>query len=233
MRKILTLFSFFLLALVAHAHGLWIEVAGIGTVGQPQTVNVFFGDPAERMPTDRWFGNLRDVQLTLVSPSGKEMPLPSLTLSADQGTATFTPDETGVYRIKANHLMNRVARERKSTYQSDAFIAIGTATPASYTAGAGKLQVVAPSGEQAVGKAVSFQFIKDGQPAKKTDIRIVASDGVVEKYTTDKRGNFTYTPKEAGTYLVQFSEMKEGAGTYNGQAYQRELVSLCYAFTVK
>lgn len=130
MRKILTLFSFFLLALVAHAHGLWIEVAGIGTVGQPQTVNVFFGDPAERMPTERWFGNLREVQPTLVSPSGKETPLPALTLSA-------------------NH------------------------------------------------------------------------------------GNFTYTPKEAGTYLVQFAEMKDGAGTYNGQAYLRELISLCYAFMVK
>lgn len=233
MRKILTLFSFFLLALVAHAHGLWIEVAGIGTVGQPQTMNVFFGDPAERMPTERWFGNLREVQLTLVSPSGKETPLPALTLSANHGTATFTPDETGIYRIKANHLMNRVARERKSTYQSDAFIAIGTATPASYTAGAGRLQVVAPSGEQAVGKAVTFHFIKDGQPAKKTDIRIVASDGVVEKYTTDNHGNFTYTPKEAGTYLVQFAEMKDGAGTYNGQAYLRELISLCYAFMVK
>lgn len=72
---------FFLFMLVASpqlfAHALWIETKATGTKGKAQEISIYFGEFSDNDITkaDKWFSDLKDFSLVVISPSKKETKL--------------------------------------------------------------------------------------------------------------------------------------------------------------
>ena len=61
------------------AHALWIETPSTGKKGVAQEVKIFFGEFSENdiTPTDKWFSDLKDFELVLLTPDNREIKLTS------------------------------------------------------------------------------------------------------------------------------------------------------------
>lgn len=79
--KTLKSITFLFLMLVASpslfAHALWIETKATGTKGKTQEISVFFGEFSDNDITAsaKWFSDLKDFSLVVISPSKKETKL--------------------------------------------------------------------------------------------------------------------------------------------------------------
>ncbi len=64
------------------AHALWIETKAIGTKGKLQTIDVYFGEFSEKdiEKTAKWFSDIKDFSLILITPSKKEIKLTATAL---------------------------------------------------------------------------------------------------------------------------------------------------------
>lgn len=64
------------------AHALWIETKATGTKGKAQEISVYFGEFSDNDITkaDKWFSDLKDFSLVVISPSKKEVKLTSKAL---------------------------------------------------------------------------------------------------------------------------------------------------------
>ena len=61
------------------AHALWIETKATGTKGKAQEISIYFGEFSDNDITkaDKWFSDLKDFSLVVISPSKKETKLTS------------------------------------------------------------------------------------------------------------------------------------------------------------
>ncbi|MET0945228.1 MAG: hypothetical protein ABWY22_07455, partial [Flavobacterium sp.] len=124
--------SLFLFMLVASpqlfAHALWIETKATGTKGKAQEISVYFGEFSDNDITkaDKWFSDLKDFSLVVISPSKKETKLSAKALD-NKYQAFFTPDEEGVYTIVMHHKVKDVYGTMVLDYNSSANVTVGTA----------------------------------------------------------------------------------------------------------
>ena len=128
--NILKIVSFLFLMLFAapqlFAHALWIETKATGTKGKAQEISVYFGEFSDNDITkaDKWFSDLKDFSLILVSPSKKETKLTSKALD-NKYQAFFTPDEDGVYTVVMHHKVKDVYGTMVLDYNSSATVVVG------------------------------------------------------------------------------------------------------------
>src|SRR6188768_4117605 len=127
--KKITLFLFMLVASPQlFAHALWIETKTTGTKGKAQEISVYFGEFSDNDITkaDKWFSDLKDFSLVVISPSKKEIKLTSKALD-NKYQAFFTPDEEGVYTIAMHHKVKDVYGTMVLDYNSSATVTVGNA----------------------------------------------------------------------------------------------------------
>jgi uncharacterized GH25 family protein len=234
-----TLTFLFLMLLAApqiFAHALWIETKATGTKGKAQEISVYFGEFSDNDITkaDKWFSDLKDFTLIVISPSKKETKLTSKALD-NKYQAFFTPDEDGVYTIVMQHTVKDVYGTMKLDYNSSATVVVGNKASGNY-ATANKNQIglfsenadVAKKNEKVTGFA-----IYDGASAKETKIKVIAPNGWEKELWTNDKGEFSFTPIWSGNYMVEYAHTEKASGDHNGKKYDEIWKMATYQITVK
>ena len=121
MRRLLTLLMLCSVAWM-QAHTIWLETKTLAKLNEKHEIKIFFGEFGEEpTPTAKWFSNLKDLELKIISPMGKEFIIREKTQNDKHYSSFFTPMEKGTYKIIIKHLVADVHRKKKITYQSIAF----------------------------------------------------------------------------------------------------------------
>lgn len=228
MKKICSALLAFFALLSASAHSLWIETAPTGQLAQLHEIRIFFGQPEKDKPTptEKWFSNLREVQVQLISPSGKEIALPALTPTATYYTTSFTPTEEGTYRVRIDHSVRNVHRERRITYLSESFIHVGKSTANRLRMGSPRLQFDLPTQALISGHKYDWRFFENKRSYAKGNVEIVLPSITSDYLELNKKGSCTFAPTEKGKHFVVVTHNDKQAGTHHGTPYKTHITML-------
>ncbi|MFZ4861703.1 DUF4198 domain-containing protein [Sphingobacterium sp. Mn56C] len=203
----------------ASAHAVWLETTATGVKGKAQLVKVFYGEyeEGELEKTNDWYADLAQLELQLIQPDQSTVKVPL----KDMGThleGFFTPQETGTYLLFTQH----IARDlyEKSRYQFNAFVGVQVGT---------KVNTLAPldiyglqiTGSSAVkeGQELHVSLLKNTYPCANQEVTIMAPDGWVKKMQTDAEGNLSFTAKNKGTYVLEYSRRVEATGLWGDKPF--------------
>ncbi|WP_337964751.1 hypothetical protein [uncultured Flavobacterium sp.] len=238
--KTLKSITFLFLMLVASpaifAHALWIETKATGTKGKAQEISVFFGEFSDNDITkaDKWFSDLKDFTLVLVSPSKKETKLTAKALD-NKYQAFFTPDEDGVYTIVMHHTVKDVYGTMKLDYNSSATVVVGNKTAGNYATANNNIIGLFSENADIAKKNLKIDgfALYEGVSAKKQKIKVIAPNGWEKELWTDDKGHFSFTPIWSGNYMVEFAYTEKAAGDHNGKKYDEIWKMATYLISVK
>lgn len=218
------------------AHALWIETKTTGTKGKPQEISVYFGEFSDNDITkaDKWFSDLKDFTLVVISPSKKEIKLKSTALE-NKYQAFFTPDEDGVYTVLMHHTVKDVYGTMKLDYNSSATIVVGNKlTGNEAKANNNKISVFAENAATLTKNTkVSAVALYNLTVAKKEKIKVIAPNGWEKELWTNENGEFSFTPIWSGNYMIEFSQTEKSAGEHNGKKYDEIWKMATYQLSVK
>lgn len=218
------------------AHALWIETKTTGTKGKPQEISVYFGEFSDNDITkaDKWFSDLKDFTLVVISPSKKEIKLKSTALE-NKYQAFFTPDEDGVYTVLMHHTVKDVYGTMKLDYNSSATIVVGNKlTGNEAKANNNKISVFAENAATLTKNTkVSAVALYNLTVAKKEKIKVIAPNGWEKELWTNENGEFSFTPIWSGNYMIEFSQTEKSAGEQNGKKYDEIWKMATYQLSVK
>ena len=218
------------------AHALWIETKATGTKGKAQEISVYFGEFSDNDITkaDKWFSDLKDFSLVVISPSKKETKLTSKALD-NKYQAFFTPDEDGVYTIVMHHTVGDVYGTMKLDYNSSATVVVGNKSAGNVaTANNNKISVFSENADVAKKNAViNVSALYEGAIAKSQKIKVIAPNGWEKELWTNDKGEISFTPIWSGNYMVEFAYTEKSAGEHNGKKYDEIWKMATYQIAVK
>lgn len=219
------------------AHALWIETSATGSIGKQQEVKVFFGEysTGDVSPADKWFSDLKDFTLVLLTPGKKEIKL-TATAAKEYYSAFFTPEEEGTYTLVMHHLTKDLYRNMKLDYHSSALVRVGKNIAASDTAtyNSNAVSVVtngllkAKKNEQ-----VSLKVFNNATLAGRQKVKIIAPNGWEKEITTDSKGQLEFIPLWPGKYMADYAYIEKVPGEHNGKKYEETWKIATYIIEVK
>lgn len=238
--KTLKSIAFLLFMLVASpqlfAHALWIETKATGTKGKAQEISVFFGEFSDNdiTPAAKWFSDLKDFSLVLISPSKKETKLTATALE-NKYQAFFTPDEDGVYTVVMHHTVKDVYGTMKLDYNSSATVTVGNAAKGNEAAvNTNIISLFSKDATTAKQKTkVNVNALYEAKIAKEQKIKVIAPNGWEKELWSDKNGEISFTPIWPGNYMVEFAYTEKAPGEQNGKKYDEVWKMATYQITVK
>ncbi|MCV2487247.1 hypothetical protein OD917_20100 [Flavobacterium sp. SH_e] len=218
------------------AHALWIETKATGTKGKAQEISVYFGEFSDNDITkaDKWFSDLKDFTLVVISPSKKETKLTSKALE-NKYQAFFTPDEDGVYTIVMHHTVGDVYGTMKLDYNSSATVVVGNKSAGNIAAANNnKISVFSENADIAKkNTVVNVSALYEGAIAKSQKIKVIAPNGWEKELWTNDKGEISFTPIWSGNYMVEFAYTEKSAGEHNGKKYDEIWKMATYQIAVK
>ncbi|MCM0666200.1 DUF4198 domain-containing protein [Flavobacterium tyrosinilyticum] len=218
------------------AHALWIETKATGTKGKAQEISVYFGEFSDNDITkaDKWFSDLKDFSLVVISPSKKETKLTSKALD-NKYQAFFTPDEDGVYTIVMHHTVGDVYGTMKLDYNSSATVVVGNKSTGNVAAANNnKISVFSENADIAKKNTViNVSALYEGAIAKSQKIKVIAPNGWEKELWTNDKGEISFTPIWSGNYMVEFAYTEKSAGEHNGKKYDEIWKMATYQIAVK
>ena len=238
--KTLKSIAFLFLMLVASpaifAHALWIETKATGTKGKAQEISVFFGEFADNdiTPSAKWFSDLKDFSLVVISPSKKETKLTATALE-NKYQAFFTPDEDGVYTVVMHHTVKDVYGTMKLDYNSSATVLVGNAAKGNEAAANSNIISVF-SKDVATAKQktkINVNALYEGKEAKEQKIKVIAPNGWEKELWSNDKGEISFSPIWSGNYMVEFAYTEKAAGEHNGKKYDEIWKMATYLISVK
>ncbi|APA00173.1 hypothetical protein [Flavobacterium commune] len=204
------------------AHALWIETKTTGTKGKPQEISVYFGEFSENDITkaDKWFSDLKDFTLTVISPSKKEIKLQSTALE-NKYQAFFTPDEDGVYTVVMQHTVKDVYGTMVLDYNSSANIVVGNKLNGnSGTNNTNKIAVFSKNTTSlAKNTKITAVALYNNAIAKQQKVKVIAPNGWEKELWTNENGEISFTPIWSGNYMIEFSQTEKKSGEHHGKKY--------------
>lgn len=222
LKTIALLFLMFFAAPQLFAHALWIETKAAGTKGKAQEISVYFGEFSENDITkaDKWFSDLKDFSLVVISPSKKETKLTAKALD-NKYQAFFTPDEDGVYTIVMHHTVKDVYGTMKLDYNSSATVVVGNKNAGNSAAVNNNVISVFSADADAVKKnaVINVAALYNGAIAKEQKIKVIAPNGWEKELWSNDKGEVSFTPLWSGNYMVEFAYTEKTAGEHNGKKY--------------
>ena len=218
------------------AHALWIETFGPARKGEKQVVKVFWGefDENQRDPVDKWFSDMADFKLFVVSPGGKKTPL-TATAQADHYLAGFTPDEEGIYLLTISHDAKDLGGTTKLQYNSVATVKIGKSVKGNQAGfNEGQLKIWADASKPGkVNRPLSLEVLLKGTPAENVHVEVFSPSGWKKSFQSDSKGNVTFSPIWAGRYQAEASLYSgEEAGEHHGKPHKAVRRVVTYTFDV-
>ncbi|MBO9585675.1 MAG: hypothetical protein J7574_16035 [Flavobacterium sp.] len=230
------LFLMFFAAPQLFAHALWIETKATGTKGKAQEISVYFGEFSDNDITkaDKWFSDLKDFSLVVISPSKKETKLTAKALE-NKYQAFFTPDEDGVYTIVMHHTVGDIYGTMKLDYNSSATVVVGNKL-AGNIAGANPNKISVFSENADIAKKntiINVSALYEGAIAKSQKIKVIAPNGWEKELWTNDKGEISFNPIWSGKYMVEFAYTEKSAGEHNGKKYDKIWKMATYQIAVK
>ncbi|MNQ21881.1 Nickel uptake substrate-specific transmembrane region [compost metagenome] len=232
--------TFFLFMLVASpqlfAHALWIETKATGTKGKAQEISVYFGEFSDNDITkaDKWFSDLKDFSLVVISPSKKEIKLSAKALD-NKYQAFFTPDEDGVYTIVMHHKVKDVYGTMVLDYNSSATVTVGNAAKGN-EAIANSNVISLFSKDVLTAKQntkINVNALYEGKIAKEQKMKVIAPNGWEKELWSNENGEVSFTPIWPGNYMVEFAYTEKASGEHNGKKYDEIWKMATYLITIK
>lgn len=218
------------------AHALWIETKATGTKGKAQEISVYFGEFSDNDITkaDKWFSDLKDFSLVVISPSKKETKLTAKALD-NKYQAFFTPEEDGVYTIVMHHTVGDVYGTMKLDYNSSATVVVGNKSTGNVAAANNnKISVFSENADIAKKNTViNVSALYEGAIAKSQKIKVIAPNGWEKELWTNDKGEISFTPIWSGNYMVEFAYTEKSAGEHNGKKYDEIWKMATYQIAVK
>jgi uncharacterized GH25 family protein len=218
------------------AHALWIETKTTGTKGKPQEISVYFGEFSDNDITkaDKWFSDLKDFSLVVISPSKKEIKLQSTALE-NKYQAFFTPEEDGVYTVVMQHTVKDVYGTMKLDYNSSATIVVGNKLSGNEAkANSNKISVFTENAASLTKNAkVTAVATYNSALAKEQKVKVIAPNGWEKELWTNENGEFSFTPIWSGNYMIEFSQTEKTSGEHNGKKYEEIWKMATYQLSVK
>lgn len=203
----------------ANAHAIWIESNSKGSKNKPQQVKVFYGEYPEGVadPVEKWYSDLKGLQVWVISPSQRKSQL-TLTNAKDFLSASFTPDEDGVYYVTTVHATKDLGGTTKYEFSSVAPVLVGSPITAPAAPAQSLALIVAPKPYK-VNDQVQLQVWKDGQAFVGGEVLVMSPEGWVKTIKTDDKGQITFSPKLKGNYVIEASDYKKEEGKWNDKDY--------------
>ncbi|WP_166919330.1 DUF4198 domain-containing protein [Flavobacterium poyangense] len=236
LKTIAFLFLMLVTAPQLFAHALWIDTKATGTKGKAQEISIYFGEFSENDITkaDKWFSDLKDFSLVLVSPSKKETKLTAKALD-NRYQAFFTPDEDGVYTIVMHHTVKDVYGTMKLDYNSSATVTVGNKASGNIaTANKNQISVFSENADTAKkDQKITGLALYDGAVAKEAKIKVIAPNGWEKELWTNDKGEFSFTPIWSGNYMVEYAHTDKAEGDHNGKKYNEIWKMATYQIAVK
>lgn len=221
--KSILLFTFLLIASSSElfAHALWIETNTKGKVGVSQEVKIFYGEYVsdERDSIAKWYSDVKDFSLWLTAP-GKE----KIKLSTKPGTnfysASFTPENDGVYILTIVHEAKELGGTTKYEFSSLATVAVGNAEKIATATVSNPLYVsVVDAKIYKANSTVKITAMLDGKPLSEKNVSVFSPEGWSKEYKTAKDGTFEFSPIWTGLYVIEASDFEKTAGQHHGKNY--------------
>lgn len=231
MKSIVKLFFLCCFAMM-QAHTVWLETKTNGKLNQKQEIKIFFGELDDPTPTKKWFSDIKDLELKIVSPSGKETLVKEKTQSEGYYTSVFTPTEKGVYKISVKHLVKDTHRKMKITYQSVAFVNVDT-KETEVRFGQNPLELSVKNKVPKIGEEYEIKLFASGVAKSKEKLKIVADNTWEQSLTSGLEGEVTFKPLWKGKYLAEYTLAKKESGTHNGQPYETDYEMVTYLINVE
>ena len=232
--------TFFLFMLVASpqlfAHALWIETKATGSKGKAQEISVYFGEFSDNDITkaDKWFSDLKDFSLVVISPSKKETKLNSKALD-NKYQAFFTPDEEGVYTIVMHHKVKDVYGTMVLDYNSSANVTVGNAAKGNEAVA--NTNVISLFSKDVItakqNTKINVNALYEGKIAKEQKMKVIAPNGWEKELWSNENGEVSFTPIWPGNYMVEFAYTEKASGDHNGKKYDEIWKMATYLITVK
>ncbi len=224
LRKIyLLIFSLLVTITGALAHALWIKTDAVGKKGQKQLVTVLYAEPDEDPEKlADWYSDVREFELWLVAPDGKKAKL-ATTAGEDRFTASFTPDQDGVYTLFTGKSAKDLGGTTVYQFNASALITVGNAQKGNNPA-INTNTLVIHADPLSVNKANSPMKLKtlvNGEkPADKLYISVTSPTGWTKNISTDENGEAEFTPLWPGSYAIEVSKSWKEQGTHYDKEYK-------------
>lgn len=232
--------ALFLFMLVASpqlfAHALWIETKTTGTKGKEQEISVYFGEFSDNDITkaDKWFSDLKDFSLVVISPSKKETKLSSKALD-NKYQAFFTPDEDGVYTIVMHHKVKDVYGTMVLDYNSSATVTVGNAAKGNEAIA--NSNIISLFSKDVItakqNTKINVNALYEGKIAKEQKMKVIAPNGWEKELWSNENGEVSFTPIWPGKYMVEFAYTEKASGDHNGKKYDEIWKMATYLIFVK
>lgn len=236
LKTITTLFLLLVTSSSLFAHALWIETKATATKGKAHEISVFFGEFSDNDITksDKWFSDLKDFSLVVISPSKKEIKLKSTALE-NKYQAFFTPEEDGVYTVVMQHTVKDVYGTMVLDYNSSANIVVGNKLAGNEAiANTNKISVFTENAATLVkGGKVTAVARYNAAVAKEQKVKVIAPNGWEKELWTNENGEFSFTPIWSGNYMIEFSQTEKSTGEHHGKKYDEIWKMATYQLVVK
>ncbi|MDF2474561.1 MAG: hypothetical protein K0S24_44 [Sphingobacterium sp.] len=215
MKKLLFTFITLFTVLSASAHAVFIETSLKGTIGKPHAIKIVYGEPTEQEVISKWWWYKEGMQinLTLIKPDGSTSTL-TTTAQGDHLSATFVPDQDGVYHVSLKRDTER-KEGTKTQYQINAIATIQVGSSAlgnTATHLANELFVFADQTSFKNKKEVSLTLFQKGKPTANTAVQIIAPSGWIKWVETDAQGLIKFVPEWKGKYYAEVSRREKVEG---------------------
>ena len=218
------------------AHALWIETKATGTKGKAQEISVYFGEFSDNDITkaDKWFSDLKDFSLIVISPSKKEIKLTATALD-NKYQAFFTPDEDGVYTIAMHHKVKDVYGTMVLDYNSSATVTVGNVVKGNEALVNSNIISLFSKDVTTAKKdtKINVNALYEGKIAKEQKIKVIAPNGWEKELWSNENGEISFTPLWSGNYMVEFAYTEKASGDHNGKKYDEIWKMATYFISVK
>ncbi|WP_276345646.1 DUF4198 domain-containing protein [Daejeonella sp. JGW-45] len=206
-------------AQTAEAHALWIESNSRATKHKAHEVNIFYGEYPSGVSdsTARWYSDLKNLEVWVLSPSQKKTKLELKDLSTHL-SSSFIPDEDGIYYVSSVHTTKDLGGTTKYEFSSVVPVLTGKA-PAALTVPEQPLSVLVQPNAYKTNELIRVQAWKGGQAFAGGEVLIMSPEGWVKTVKTDENGQVSFTPKLKGSYVIETSDYKKEAGEWNAKPY--------------
>ena len=238
MRLKLFLFSCLLFAGLskASAHAIWIETDPVAKKAASHQVKVFFGEYGdnERDTVAKWFSDLKEIKLWLVSPDGTKTQL-STSDGVNHLSASFTPKEDGVYTLLIAHVVKDMHGKSKIEYNASATVLVGkqaAANKASFNPN--EISVFTETPWMAkLQSPIKLQSFYQNKPAAKQKVQVVSPSGWEKVLYSAEDGTTTVTPVFTGVHMVELMQQVKEPGEHNGKPFESTWKIATYCINVK
>lgn len=217
------------------AHALWIETKTQGKIGQAQEVKIYYGEYAtnEREEIAKWYSDVKEFTLWLSVP-GKEKVKLTTSAGTNFFSATFTPEQDGLYVLAISHEAKELGGTTKYVFSSVASVNVGKINPLIQQSLPNNLKVsVNEAKVYKLHAPVSLKALLDGKPLANKQVSVFTPQGWSKEFTTDENGAIAFDPIWPGRYVLEVSNYEKINGEHNGKKYDAAWQGATSSFEVE